>query len=484
MPGIILLGLGPGEVGQLTRQAWDWLNSIQELYLRTLHHPVVEGLPKSLIVKSFDDFYKKSDCFEEVYQQIIVRVIALGQREEGVTYAVPGHPFVAEATCPAIYHKARKINLPVRVIEGISFLEPMFSALELDPFPRLVLVDALELCALHVPNFPPDSPAVIAQIYSRQVAAEVKLTLSSIYPDEHPVRLVHGAGTAQQVVEVIQLYEIDRSHNLGLLSSLYIPPLGDETSFESFQEVIAHLRAEDGCPWDKEQTHLSLRNNLLEETYEALEALDEQDVDGMCEEFGDLFLQIVLHAQIASEEGEFSMADILQGINRKIVRRHPHVFGDVKIDNSEGVTRNWEKIKSMERSQNGKGETQGLLDGVPRSLPGLAQAQAIQERARRVGFDLKENEEAIARVCEEMDEVRDVEVGKNRAEELGDLLFAMVNVVRWYNVDAESALREAVLRFRNRFAYIEKKARDMGKHLQEMELDEMDVLWEEAKKLY
>ena len=236
-----------------------------------------------------------------------------------------------------------------KMVSGISFLEPVFAALGLDPYPRLVLVDALELSQAHVPAFPPDMPALIAQIYSRMVAAEVKVTLNAVYPDEHPVRLVHAAGTPAELVEDLPLYEIDRSEHIGLLTVLYVPPLGEGTSFEAFQEIIAHLRAPDGCPWDKEQTHQSLRASLLEESYEALAALDSEDPHKMTEEFGDLLLQIVLNAQIASEEGEFGMADVFKGIYDKIIRRHPHVFGETQVDGVGSVLKNWEKLKAEER---------------------------------------------------------------------------------------------------------------------------------------
>ena len=319
--------------------------------------------------------------------RIIEKVLELGRQPGGVTYAVPGHPFVAEATSPEIFRRAKLEGIPVRVIEGLSFLGPTFSALELDPFPTLGLIDALELSATLTPQFPPSQAVLVAQIYSREIAADVKLTLNAVYPDNHPVKLVHAAGTASQKIEELQLYEIDRSPEIGLLTALYVPPLPMDTSFENFQEIVARLRAPDGCPWDREQTHLSLRKYLLEETYETLAELDSEDVEGMREEFGDLLLQIVLHAQIGSEEGEFGMADILQGISQKLVRRHPHVFGDVQVDGVKGVLQNWEKLKAVEKKDNGDQKHRGLLEGVPKEFPALAQAQQIQDRAARVGYD-------------------------------------------------------------------------------------------------
>ena len=254
MKGIVIIGLGPGDAGLLTRQAWEQLNQISEIYLRTREHPTLAGFPSGLEVHSFDDLYEQGETFEEVYEKIVQQVLALGQRPDGVTYAVPGHPYVAEATAPEIVRRARAVDLPVKVIEGLSFMEPVFTALEIDPYPSLTLVDAITLGSRHMPGFPPDEAALVAQIYSRAVAAEVKLTLNAVYPDEHRVRLVHAAGTDGQVVEDLALYEIDRSPHIGLLTALYVPPLDQETSLEGFQEIVAHLRAPDGCPWDKEQT--------------------------------------------------------------------------------------------------------------------------------------------------------------------------------------------------------------------------------------
>lgn len=481
--GITILGLGPGDPHQLTRQAWDWLNRIPEVYLRTSQHPVIAGFPPSLKVQTFDALYEKADKFEEVYAAIVEQVMELGRRAEGVTYAVPGHPFVAEATAPEIARRARAEGLPLRVIEGLSFLEPVFSALGIDPFPRLALLDAFELGALHHPNFPPDSPVLITQIFDAFSASAVKLVLTAVYPDEHPVQLVHAAGTVEQVVEDCKLYEIDRSPHIGLMTALYVPPLAADTSLESFQEVVARLRAPDGCPWDMEQTHASLRKYLLEETYEALEALDSEDPDALREELGDLMLQIVLHTQIAVEEGEFSMVNVLQGINQKIVRRHPHVFAETSISGVDGVLQNWQKLKEQERSDQGVGQTRGMLDGVPKILPALSQSQELQDRAARVGFDWPDIEPVYAKLFEEIEEVRQADGDDHRAAELGDLLFAAVNLVRWYKVDAESALRAANTKFRRRFAHIEKSARAAGRELTGMTLAEMDKWWDEAKGL-
>ena len=433
-------------------------------------------------IHSFDDIYEREQTFEHVYAHIVAQVIELGRRPQGVVYAVPGHPFIAEATCPEIARQAAQAGLPVRIIEGMSFLEPTFTALAIDPLPHTAIVDALLLAEALVPPFPPDAPVLIAQIHSTSVASDVKLTLMEIYPDEHPVKLVHAAGSEGQIVETLPLYEIDRSPNIGLLTTLYLPPMQPGTSFEAFQEIIARLRAPDGCPWDQEQTHQTLRSHLLEETYEALSAMDADDPVHMGEEFGDLLLQIVLHAQIASESGEFRMAQVIKGIYDKIVRRHPHVFADWQVDGVSSVLQNWEKLKAAERENNGESQ-KGLLDGVALALPALTQAQEIQGRAARVGFDWPNIQGVVDKICEECAEFVNAPDEPSRMAEIGDLLFALVNLARRCEIDAESALRETNLRFRRRFAHIEQNARQQGRALSDLSLDEMEALWQAAKKL-
>lgn len=479
-PGIILLGLGPGNPDQLTREAWELLNSTEEIFLRTSQHPVVSAFPSSLKVHSFDDLYESEQRVEQVYEKIVDSVLQMGRRPRGVIYAVPGHPYLAEATSPEIARRARAEGLPVRVVQGLGFVEPILAALGVDLLPQTAIVDALDLVAQHHPLFPPHAPALVAQLHSRQVAGELKITLMAQYPDEHPVHLVHAAGTDQERVENMPLHEIDRSQHIGVLSALYVPALGEHTAFEQFQDLIAHLRAQEGCPWDREQTHLTLRRNLIEETYEVVDALDAENPATMQEEFGDLLAQIVLHAQIATEAGEFRMSDVVHGITTKLIGRHPHVFGDVKLADADAVIANWEHLKADERKA--KGEQRGLLDGVAASLPALSQAEAYTARAARVGFEWPNVEGVMGDVAEEIREFEKAETHEEREVEFGDVLFALVNLARWLKIDPEAALRAANARFKRRFAYVEAAAHEQKRELKSMTLDEMNELWEEGKK--
>lgn len=356
-------------------------------------------------------------------------------------------------------------------------IDRYLEAFELDPLDGVVILAANALAGLHTPPFPPSMAAVLTGL-SDELLPGVQKALLHVYPETFELSCLIGA---EEPLErgTVPLAALNSRRGI---QALLVPALGADTSLESFQEVIAHLRAPDGCPWDREQTHDTLRKSLLEESYETLTALDAHDNAAMSEEFGDLLLQIVLHAQIATEAGEFRMADVLQGVNRKIVRRHPHVFGDEKVEGVTRVLQIWEKLKAAEREANGDADHKGILDGIAAAFPALAQAQEFQNRAARVGFDWPEVAPVLDKVMEELEEVRTAADDSQRAKELGDLLFAVVNYVRWHKVDSETVLREANQRFRSRFAHIEKRARQMGRELSDMTLEEMDVLWNEAKR--
>lgn len=355
-----------------------------------------------------------------------------------------------------------------------SLIARIFQALGLSPPPRLTLLDARTLASAHVLPFPPDMPALLLNIDSGELSGRLKSILMTTYPPGHRIQWVR-AGIASGG----RLEELSTADGSGE-AALYVPNLEEGVSFESFAEIIAHLRAPYGCPWDREQTHATLRKHLLEEAYEAITAIDSGDFAAMREEFGDLLLQIVLQAQIAQEEGEFNISQVIEGIHSKIVRRHPHVFGDLELDGVDGVLANWEKLKEKERGE--KKEARGLLDGVPLALPALSQAQEYQDRAARVGFDWPEIEGVLEKIAEEVNEVKRATDPAEVAAEIGDLLFALVNLARWQKVDAESALRGTNSKFRKRFAYIEQGARAQGRDLTSLSLDEMESLWQEAKQ--
>jgi len=304
--------------------------------------------------------------------------------------------------------------------------------------------------------------------------------LAKILPEDHPITLFVHSAAAQGSFQSETLTLTEAKKNKKGILAIYIPAAKIKNSMLDFQELIAHLRSPEGCPWDREQTHDSLRPNLLEETYEVLHAIDEEDITGMREELGDLLLQIVLHAQIASENEKFNLEDVITGIEQKLIFRHPHIFGDKTVFGADEVLKNWEVLKAQERKENHK--AQGILRSVPKNMSALSLAQAYQKRAARVGFDWETIEPVKQKVAEEFREVDAAANDVERAKELGDVLFATVNLIRWYGCDAESVLREAAERFANRFEYIEECVQKRGKTFADFTLAELDAFWEEAKK--
>lgn len=482
---IVILGLGPGDPTLLTREAWELLSAAPEVLLRTRRHPTVAGLPTHLRLRDFDDVYESGDDFDAIYASIAAAVLADAQAapERDLIYAVPGHPLVGEATVPLIRARARALGIPTRIVAGLSFVEPTLEALQagvgehaVDPLNGLQLCDALELATMHHPPLNPDRPALIAQVYSRAVASDVKLTLMNQYPPPHAVWVVKGGAGAIEV----SLSELDHAEHFDHLTSLYVPALGAIGGFEALQETIAHLRAPEGCPWDREQTHESLRGTLLEESYEVLTAIDEGDLDALREELGDLLLNIVLQAQIATEAEEFRMSDVIAAVDAKLKRRHPHVFGDVAVKDSGEVVANWNEIKKQEKAAKGQHDA-SVLDGIAPALPALARAQKLAHRAERAGFKWDSHDDRLAKVREEIDEILGARDDAHRAEEFGDLLFTVADWADGYGIDVETAAREANLKFERRFRALERIVRERGLDLARMSQADMLSIWREVK---
>lgn len=248
-------------------------------------------------------------------------------------------------------------------------------------------------------------------------------------------------------------------------------------TYQTLWDIVHRLRSPGGCPWDREQTHQSLRRNLLEECYEALEALDADDPEGLAEELGDVIVQIAFHCQIAEENGTFTQADMFRHICEKLVRRHPHVFGDVTVKDAREVEANWEETKRRER-----GDSVSALDGVAKGMPALGYGQAISNRAAQAGFEWGSLADVMAKVREELAELQSAEGRQRQEEELGDALLALVNAARWMGVDAETALRGANMRFYRRFTHMESAVRSQGRRLREYSPAEQIALWDDAKR--
>ncbi len=478
---ITIVGLGAGDPSALSRQAWEALRCGQPVWLRTAVHPTVDALREDGIpFHSFDYFYEQAENFETLYAQIVEQLLALA-REGDVVYAVPGHPLVGEESVRLLLEKAREEGVPVRIVGSTGFLEPTLEALGLCITDGLQMIDALSAS-----RFPPDQSMHVLyyQVYDSFVASDLKLLLMRYYPEEHPVHVVRAAGVAgEQRIETVPLYQLDRVP-VDHLTSVYVPPLSadDRRDFAGLVHIVARLRGPRGCPWDREQTHESLRPYLLEEAYEVLDAINTGDDAKLCEELGDVLLQVVLHAQLANEQNRFDIQDLVWQQCEKLVRRHPHVFGDVQVADSAEVLRNWERIKAEENNHTPKGS---VMDGVVPSLPALVFAMEVSKRAVKVGFEWPDLQGVLDKFREEQEELAEAIAQDDRARieaEIGDLLFTLVNIARHLKIDAEQALHAMVRRFIVRFQQMETMAREQGKLLEQLTLEEWDALWEAAKR--
>ncbi len=480
--GITIVGLGPGDGRLMTRQAWETLTNSPEVWLRTAKHPAVDDLPAELTLHSFDHLYEAEAEFETVYNTITEKLIELGS-EEDVVYAVPGHPHVGESTVTRLQSAAAQHGVDLTFVAGLSFVEPCLTAAGVDGMDGLQVHDALDVASLFYPAVNADFPVLIGQVYSRLVASDLKEVLMAVYPPEHPVVLMHGAGSENELVERVMLYEIDHSEATSYLTSLYVPPVAEKSDMSAFADAIAVLRSPDGCPWDIKQTPQSMRDGFLEEMAEVLDAIDREDWDNLQEELGDLLLHITMQAQMAAEEELFTLSDVIGGIYAKIIRRHPHVWGTKSVDGADDVVLNWDEIKAQEKAAKGLPEPlfESVFDGIQNILPALAQSQKIQKRVRKVGFDWQDIEGVYDKLLEEVDEVRSAESPEHEAEEIGDLLFVTVNLAKWLGVDAEIALREANLKFEKRFREVERLAFERQLDLLEQDEAKLIELWNEAK---
>jgi len=485
---IHIIGLGAGDLSQLPLGIYRTLTKNREhVFVRTEDHPVIEELKQEGIqFYSFDEIYEENERFEDVYEQIVKRLLHEVSEKDSIIYAVPGHPMVAEATVQELLKHSEEMD--VMIEGGQSFLDAMFSALKIDPIEGFQLVDGLtmrpEELSLH-------QHVIIGQVYDQLSASAVKLGLMERLPDEYKVTVVTAAGSEQQSMIQVPLYDLDRVTTLSNLTAVYLPPVSsDELLFRDFsklREVIKTLRGPNGCPWDRKQTHESLKRYAIEETYELLEAIDEQDDEHLVEELGDVLLQVLLHAQIGEDNGYFNMEDVIGRLTEKMIRRHPHVFADVTANSSEEVVSNWEEIKKQEKSEAGRNENKeiSLLDGIPASMPNLLKALKLQKKAAKVGFDWKEEAPMWMKLQEEISEwLHEIKEGSYDAavEEFGDVLFAFVNLARFHKIDPEEALRQTNEKFTRRFRYIEQAVNERGDKLQEQTLVKLDELWEEAKK--
>jgi len=461
---IDVVGLGPAGPDLITAGTLGILTDAPQVFLRTARHPSAEAAPAAA---TFDHHYESADTFEDVYRSIVDDLVAAARAGGPVAYAVPGSPTVAERTVVLLSgHPAVAAGeVTVVVHPSVSFLDLAFARLGVDPVDAAVRVVDAERFAVDAAG--QRGPLLVAQCWSRQVLSEVKLSVETA-PDA-PVTVLHHLGLPDERVTRVAWDDLDRAFEPDHLTSLWIPELAAPVAAElvSLDELVHTLR--ERCPWDRRQTHASLGRHLLEESYEVLEAIDalsaadasartpdevtDDAVAHLEEELGDLLFQVYFHATLAAEQGRFTLADVARGVHDKLVARHPHVFGDVTADTADDVAANWEAIKKAEKGRS------SVTEGIPAALPALALAAKLQRKAAAIGMVLPGLAAEAARVADGAaylaadggppDDVADGEGGaRERAEAVGELLFAATAVARALGVDPETALLTRSAAFR------------------------------------
>lgn len=470
-----VVGLGPGDLARTAPAVLDLLaDPGRRVVVRTLRHPAASELALLRAVVSCDDLYESSATFADVYAAIAGRVVSGG---EPVVYAVPGSPFVGELAVAEIRRLGAEAGSFVAVHPAESFLDAIWAEVGVDP-----LRDGFAVLDGHGLPHPLSFtlPTVIAHLDFPEALADVLARLDRVLPEDAEVCLVVGVGAPDGEVLRGRPLDLDPAR-AGVRTSLYVPPT--PAGLAGAVATMARLRAE--CPWDAEQTHHSLARHLVEEAFEAVEAIaalpaagapdDEPEWGAYAEveeELGDVLLQVLFHAVIASEVGAFDLDDVAAELRRKLVRRHPHVFGDVVVAGPDEVRVNWDRIKTEEKG----GPDGSIMDRIPVDLPGLSRAVETQRRARTVGFDWESPGPVVEKVRSELAELDAAGSRLEVEHELGDLLFSVVNLSRHLDVDPELALRAAAQRFESRFRAMEAEGPLGG-----LTPAELDARWERAK---
>ena len=479
---IKILGLGTGSIDSLTVRAYKTLNESKNIYIRTGEFPTARALREEGIkFETYDEKYNSSDLFKTLYEFIAEDIVQKGKEFGDVVYAVPGHPLVAERSVTNLIDRCKAENIEYEILPATSFIDLAMEKLEVDASEGFKVIDAFDIKD-KVINKRED--IFITQVYNGLIASEVKLKLLEIFNDETKINYIKlDMETGEFINREIELFELDWQEDLDHTTYVYVKKdIHNKYDFQDLLEIIDKLRAPDGCPWDKVQTHDSIKRDLLEECYEVIDAIENNDIVNLEEELGDLLLHVVFHSSIGKEEGEFTIADVINGICTKMVYRHPHVFKDSIAETPDDVIKSWDETKKKEK---GFDNITDEMKAVAKALPRLIRAAKIQKKAAKVGFDFENVEMAMEKVEEELNEIKDVyklDKVSRIEEEVGDLIFSTVNVGRMLSVDCEEALEKTVSKFVERFSFIESTAISKNKSLKNMTLQEMDELWDEIKK--
>ena len=479
LPRVVIVGLGPGSDQHVTEQTRREILRSRHRFLRTAVHPSAHLVPNAI---ALDHLYEAAETFDDVYTQVTEVLVNAAIEHGEVLYAVPGSPLVLERS---VRHLRSDPRIECIVHPAMSFLDPAYAALGIDPVEAAVtLVDGHDFAAAAAGR---NGPFLIAHCHANWVLSDIKLAIDDASDESNDavaVIILQRLGTKDELITHTTWAEMDQVVQADHLTTVYVPRLNVAVAehYNRFHRLTRTLREQ--CPWDIEQTHESLIPYLLEETYEVVDALNDLDPndastdEALIEELGDLLYQIEFHATIAEQQGRFTIADVTQGIHDKLVRRHPHVFSSLQVDSTEQVLSNWEAIKMEE-----KGRT-SIFDGIPNSMPSLSLAFKFGKKAAKVGFDWPNIEGAAAKIPEETAEMLEAHHSgdcEHATEELGDLLFAVVNVARHLKIDPELALRNAVAKFRDRFERVSELAVERNIALETADLATLDMLWDAVK---
>lgn len=477
--GIKIIGLGAGDINQLPLGIYRYLLTTENvIFSRTNEHPVIKDLiSEGVEFQSFDYFYTEEEQFADVYTNIANELLKEGNAKE-ITYVVPGHPLVAEQTVQILLAQNK---IPVEIEGGKSFLDDLFTRLKIDPIEGFQLVDATNFTRDDI-NY--QQHLIFAQVYDAYVASEVKLELLEDLNPDYEVYIVKAVGSQQEKIIKVPLYKLDHELALDNLMSVYVPPTQTRLrhTFSDFKKTIATLRGPNGCEWDKKQTHQSLRKYLIEEAYELVEAINNNDEENMVEELGDVLLQVMLHSQIGEDEGYFTIDDVIEEVNNKMIRRHPHVFSDVVAESVAEINQNWEAIKAKEI---GNKKESSVLENIPKSLPILQKTTKIIKKAKQSGFDWPHLNQLWEKLEEELTEFKEAVKENNQSEmelEYGDVLFVLADLADNYQLNPEFALMKVNEKFISRFQAVEQGAKSLNKTVLDLTEDEKDLFWEKAKE--
>ena len=469
---ITVVGLGPDDIEMLTVKANEILQTGENIIFRTSVCSAAKYLDdKNIKYDSCDFIYETAENFNDLEKNIAEHIISLA-KEKPIIYAVPGSGVYGDGSVDMLCSMYEN----VKIIPGVANDAYMLAK----KLPAYISSGACIVPAamLSESSINTRLPLCVTSLDDQYTLSEVKILLSKKYTDEQPVILINEDKTKN-----LMLYEIDRGHAVNHNSILYIAPKADNEKYDLYDllKIFKRLRSPNGCPWDREQTHQTLKRYLIEECAEVLDAVDNNDMDELMDELGDVLLQVMFHAAIAEERGDFDIYDVISNLSKKLIFRHPHVFADVDVKDSDEVLANWDEIKRKQRNNETEAE---IMKKYPKNLNALIRAQKVQERAAKVGFDWEDAEGALEKAREELDEVLAEHKAKNienTKEELGDLLFAVVNVCRLYGVLSEFTLNEATSKFIGRFETMENDIKSEDLSFSDLTLQEMDIFWENAK---